>query len=90
LLKSRYEEIKRVLAAHPEYKAEFEPLPFNSGYFMCVRLKNADPEKVRQKLLAEHSTGVINLCGILRIAFSATPTAKLETLFTNLFAACRS
>jgi aspartate/methionine/tyrosine aminotransferase len=90
LLKSRYEEIKRVLLAHPEYKAEFEPLPFNSGYFMCVRLKKADPEKVRQRLLAEYSTGVINLCGILRLAFSATPTAKVEALFANLFAACRS
>jgi hypothetical protein len=57
---------------------------------MCVRLKKADPEKVRQRLLAEYSTGVINLCGILRLAFSATPTAKVEALFANLFAACRS
>ncbi len=89
LLQSRYLEIKRILAAHPEYQTAFEPLPFNSGYFMCVRLKNADPEKVRQTLLAKHSTGVINLCGILRIAFSATPTAKLEKLFANLFAACQ-
>lgn len=90
LLKTRYETIKRVLAAHPEYGSEFAPLPYNSGYFMCVRLKRADPEKVRQKLLADHSTGVINLCGILRLAFSATPTAKIETLFANLFAACKS
>jgi hypothetical protein len=56
---------------------------------MCVKLKKADPEKIRQKLLAEHSTGVINLCGIIRIAFSATPKAKLETLFANLYAACK-
>jgi aspartate/methionine/tyrosine aminotransferase len=89
LLKGRYEEIKRVLAAHPEYREEFEPLPYNSGYFMCVRLKRADPEKVRRMLLAEHSTGVINLCGILRLAFSATPTATLATLFANLHAACK-
>lgn len=90
LLKARYEEIKRVLAAHPEYREEFEPVPFNSGYFMCVRLMKADPESVRQRLLTEHSTGVINLCGILRIAFSATPTAKIEALFANLFAACKT
>jgi aspartate/methionine/tyrosine aminotransferase len=90
LLKARYEAIKRVLAAHPEYQDEFTPLPFNSGYFMCVRLKQSDPEKIRQKLLTEYSTGVINLCGILRIAFSATPTSKLELLFANLFAACKS
>lgn len=90
LLKSRYDEIKRVLAAHPEYLEEFSPLPYNSGYFMCVKLKKADPEKVRQKLLAEHSTGVINLCGIIRVAFSATPTAKIEPLFANLYATCKS
>jgi aspartate/methionine/tyrosine aminotransferase len=89
MLKSRYDEIKRILAAHPEYADEFTSLPYNSGYFMCVKLKKADPEKIRQKLLAEHSTGVINLCGIIRIAFSATPKAKLETLFANLSAACK-
>jgi aspartate/methionine/tyrosine aminotransferase len=89
MLKSRYDEIKRILAAHPEYADEFTSLPYNSGYFMCVKLKKADPEKIRQKLLAEHSTGVINLCGIIRIAFSATPKAKLETLFANLYAACK-
>ncbi len=90
LLKARYDEIKRVLAAHPEYRGEFLPLPYNSGYFMCVKPTRADPEKVRQKLLADYSTGLINLCGILRIAFSATPTAKIETLFANLYAACKA
>ncbi len=89
LLKGRYEEIKRVLAAHPEYREAFEPLPYNSGYFMCVRLKKADPEAVRQRLLADYGTGVINLCGILRLAFSATPTNKIATLFANLYAACK-
>lgn len=90
LLKSRYVEIKRILAAHPEYADEFTPLPFNSGYFMCVRPTRADPEKVRQSLLANHSVGVINLCGILRIAFSAVPTSKLEPLFASLYAACKA
>jgi len=89
-LRARYQEIKRVLAAHPEYGTEFTALPFNSGYFMCVKPCRADPEQVRQKLLAGHSTGVISLCGILRVAFSATPLAKIETLFANLYQACRS
>jgi hypothetical protein len=64
--------VKRILAAHPEYKERFTPLPFNSGYFMCIRPK-ADPEKLRQKLLSDYSTGVINFGEILRVAFSATP-----------------
>lgn len=90
LLKKRCDTIKAILAAHPEYRDEFEALPFNSGYFMCVKPRRVDPEALRQKLLADYSTGVISLCGIIRLAFSATPTAQLEKLFANLYQACRS
>ncbi|MBW6457969.1 MAG: aminotransferase class I/II-fold pyridoxal phosphate-dependent enzyme, partial [FCB group bacterium] len=39
LLKSRYETVRAVLAKHGErYATYFTPLPFNSGYFMCVAL----------------------------------------------------
>ncbi len=86
LLKKRYDEVKRILAAHPEYKSQFTALPFNSGYFMCIKPK-ADPEALRQKLLKDYSTGTINFGSILRLAFSATPTAKLEKLFENVFKA---
>lgn len=89
LLKRRYDEVKRILAAHPEYREQFLPLPFNSGYFMCIRTLKADSEKLRQKLLADYSTGTINFGGILRLAFSATPTAKLEKLFENIFKASK-
>ena len=89
-LKTRYQEIQRVLAAHPEYREAFVALPYNSGYFMCVKPCHADPEKVRQKLLTDHSTGVISLCGILRIAFSATPLTKIEPLFASLYQACKA
>jgi len=57
---------------------------------MCVKPCRADPEKVRQKLLMDYSTGVISLCGILRIAFSATPLAKIEVLFASLYQACKA
>ncbi len=90
VLKARYLHIREILAAHPEYRSEFEALPFNSGYFMCVKPVRVDPEVLRQKLLKDYSTGVIALCGIIRLAFSATPTAKLETLFANVYQACRS
>lgn len=86
LLKRRYDEVKRILAAHPEYGEQFAALPFNSGYFMCIRPK-ADSETLRQKLLKDYSTGTINFGGILRLAFSATPTAKLEKLFDNIYRA---
>jgi aspartate/methionine/tyrosine aminotransferase len=88
LLKRRYDEVKRILAAHPEYREQFTALPFNSGYFMCIKPK-ADSEKLRQKLLKDYSTGTINFGGILRLAFSATPTAKLEKLFDNVYKAAQ-
>ncbi len=88
LLKKRYDEVKRILAAHPEYKEQFTALPFNSGYFMCIKPK-ADPEQLRQKLLKDYSTGTINFGSILRLAFSATPTGKLEKLFENVFKASK-
>ena len=78
---------REILAAHPEYAQRFVPLPFNSGYFMCVRPLHVDAEALRKKLLADYSTGTINFGGVLRIAFSATPTGKLPKLFENLYKA---
>jgi aspartate/methionine/tyrosine aminotransferase len=84
LLKKRYDKVKEILAAHPEYQQHFTALPYNSGYFMCIRPVKADAEKLRQKLLTDYSTGTINFGGILRVAFSATPTDKLPKLFENI------
>lgn len=87
LLATRYRTVRDILAAHPEYAAAFVPLPFNSGYFMCVRPLKVDAELLRKKLLADYSTGTINFNGVLRIAFSATPTARLPALFDNMYRA---
>lgn len=87
LLKQRYDKVRAILKAHPEYAEAFVALPFNSGYFMCIRPVKADAEALRKKLLAGYSTGTVNFGGILRIAFSATPTEKLEKLFENVYKA---
>ena len=87
VLKSRYTEIRRILKAHPEYAANFTPLPFNSGYFMCVTPVGVDAEKVRRHLVEKYSTGTIVLSGLIRLAFSTIPKAKLATLFANVNAA---
>jgi aspartate/methionine/tyrosine aminotransferase len=87
LLAKRYRAVRDILAAHPEYAERFVSLPFNSGYFMCIRPLQADAEALRKKLLADYSTGTINFGGVLRIAFSATPTTKLPKLFENIYAA---
>ncbi len=88
-LKKRYEKIKAILAAHPEYAEAFTPLPFNSGYFMCIRLKKGNAEAVRQKLLKDFSTGVIAFGPLIRLAFSSTPAGKLEALFDNVYKAAK-
>lgn len=87
VLKSRYLEIRRVLAAHPEYAEAFEAMPFNSGYFMCVKPIGVDAEAVRKHLIAKYSTGTIVLSGLIRLAFSTVPLAKLEMLFDNVYKA---
>jgi len=87
LLKARYDKIKEVLGTYgTEY---FEPLPCNSGYFLCLELKNADAEKVRTILLEKYDTGVIAINGLIRIAFSSTPLADIETLVENIYRACK-
>ena len=87
VLKARYLEIRKILKAHPEYAENFEAMPFNSGYFMCVKPLGVDAEKVRRHLIAKYSTGTIMLSGLIRLAFSTIPKAKLAKLFADVNAA---
>ena len=89
ILRRRYERIKMIFAAHPEYRESFVPMPFNSGYFMCVKPQGVAAEAVRRRLLDTRKTGVITLMGLIRIAFSSVPCGKLDTLFANLDAVIR-
>jgi aspartate/methionine/tyrosine aminotransferase len=86
-LRHRYEKVRDILAAHPEYAETFTPLPFNSGYFMCVELIGADPQAVRRRLLAAYDTGLIVATGLVRVAFSSAPLDLLDELFANLYRA---
>jgi phosphoenolpyruvate carboxykinase (GTP) len=89
LLKSRYDEVRKVLKKNPKYAEFFEPLPFNSGYFMCLQLKSIDSEAVRQRLLKDYDTGVISLKGgLIRIAFSSVRKEDIAKLFGNVCSAC--
>lgn len=88
-LEKRYRTVKSILRRHREYRETFKAMPFNSGYFMCVKPIGADAEAVRALLVSKYSTGTIMLGGLLRVAFSSVPTDKLETLFANIDAAVR-
>ena len=84
VLKRRYREVRAILKSHPEYARHFEAMPFNSGYFMCVRPIGVDAEKVRRHLIERYSVGTIVLSGLIRLAFSTVPTDKLSKLFASL------
>lgn len=90
LLKSRYQTVKDVLQKNrTRYEKYFHPLPFNSGYFMCVQLaEGLDGESVRRTLIEDFSTGVIFIAGVIRLAYSAVAKEKIETLFDRLCLAC--
>ncbi|MCU0288564.1 MAG: aminotransferase class I/II-fold pyridoxal phosphate-dependent enzyme [Acidobacteria bacterium] len=91
IIKERYLKVKEIIQEHKEYEQYFEELPFNSGYFMCIRLKNLDTDKVWQLLLDKYQTGVICYSekNLLRIAFASTPSVQLDELFANIYSACR-
>jgi len=88
ILKNRY-QILRIELSKSNYAEYFTPLPFNSGYFMCIELKKGlVAEEIRKHLLENYSTGVIVLGSVIRLAFSAVPQAKLPELVENIYKAC--
>jgi aspartate/methionine/tyrosine aminotransferase len=89
ILQARYDKVKEVLQ-ESKYMAYFKPYPFNSGYFMCIQLKEGlDGEKIRRILLDKYDTGIINLNNVFRIAFSAASEKDIPVLFENIYLACR-
>ena len=89
LLKSRFKKAVDVFE-DKRYAECFTPCPFNSGYFMCIELKQGmDAEKVRQTLLKKYDTGVISIQNMLRLAFSSVAEKDIEELFENIYNACK-
>lgn len=81
ILKERAMEVKRVLA-QPKYRDAWEPYPFNSGYFMCLKLKSVEAEALRVHLLKTYGVGLISLGKEdLRVAFSCVEKKDVQELF---------
>ena len=69
----------------PEYQPFWDVYPYNSGYFMCLRLKRADAETVRTRLLDDHGVGTIALGQAnLRVAFSCLTEAQIPGVFSAI------
>jgi len=81
LLKKRALKMKAVLK-DPKFNDAFDIYPFNSGYFMCIRLKDVDAEELRIHLLGNYGTGLISIGDKnIRVAFSCLEENDVETLF---------
>ncbi|MFP4522731.1 MAG: aminotransferase class I/II-fold pyridoxal phosphate-dependent enzyme, partial [Fibrobacterota bacterium] len=89
ILKDRALETKRVLDTG-NFDDIWSYYNFNSGYFMCLRLKGIEAEELRVKLLDEHGVGTIaSGAEDLRIAFSCIEKDSIEDLFSIIAKAAR-
>jgi len=85
VMSARAAEVKEVLSQE-RFADAWTPYPFNSGYFMCVKLNGLDGEAFRVRLLEEHGIGVIATGGSdIRIAFSCLEQADIAPLFDAMF-----
>jgi len=89
LLEARALRVKEILSS-PSFEGIWEPYPFNSGYFMCLRLKELDAEEYRRFLLDNYGVGVIaSGPSDIRIAFSCVEEEDLPALFSIMADAAR-
>ncbi len=87
LLKARAEEVYRV-ANEARFASSWDVYPFNSGYFMLIKVKGVDANKLREHLLDKYGTGLICTAPTdLRVAFSCLEVAQVVPLFEAVHAA---
>ena len=85
ILKGRALRIKQILG-DPRFNQAWEAYPFNSGYFMCLKLKTVDAETLRRHLLDRYQVGLIAIGDRnLRVAFSCVEEDDLPQLFDIVY-----
>ena len=85
ILCNRATRVKEVLANN-KYREAWDVYPFNSGYFMCLRLKKVNAEELRLHLLDQYGVGVISLGKTdIRIAFSCVERENIQELFDIIY-----
>ncbi|OQY19760.1 MAG: hypothetical protein B6I36_03200 [Desulfobacteraceae bacterium 4572_35.1] len=87
VMKGRALKVKEVLA-DSKYDAAWDYYPFNSGYFMCLKLKNVSAETLRVHLLEKYGVGAISIGKTdLRVAFSCIAEENIQELFDLIYQA---
>ena len=85
ILRRRAARVKDVLA-NPRYASAWTPYPFNSGYFMCLKMAKLNAETYRVHLLDEYGIGVIAEGDHdIRVAFSCIEEENIQELFDLMF-----
>ena len=89
IMKGRALRLKRILN-NEKYKKYWKYYPFNSGYFMCLKLRDVNAETLRLHLLDTYGVGTISTSDTdLRIAFSCIEEDQIEELVELIFQATR-
>ncbi len=84
LLASRYFEVKKE-ALKENYHSLWEAYPFNSGYFMCLKMKHANAHNLRTYLLDKYQLGIVSLNDTdIRIAFSSLEVSQISEVFSTI------
>ena len=90
LLRVRAEHVFEV-AHQPRYAESWQVYPFNSGYFMLIKVEGVDAEKLRLHLLEVHGVGLIATSPTdIRVAFSCLEATDAEPLFEALHLAIQT
>ena len=85
ILKKRACKVKEILD-QGVYGDAWDYYPFNSGYFMCLKLKGVKAEALRIHLLEQYGVGVIALGkNDVRVAFSCVEEQELKHLFDLIY-----
>ena len=86
LMADRYAAVREVVDGRGE--AGLQPLPFNSGYFLTLRVDGGKAEALRSRLLHERGIGTISVGDDhLRVAYSAIRPSDIPALFDEIFSA---
>lgn len=85
IMKARANRVKDLLD-NGKYDDVWSYYPFNSGYFMCLKLKTVDAETLRVHLLEQYGVGTIALGKTdLRVAFSCIEENGIDKLFDLIY-----
>jgi len=89
VMKGRALKVKEILK-DAKYADAWDYYPFNSGYFMCLKVKNVGAEALRVHLLDKYGVGAISIGKTdLRVAFSCIAEEDIKELFDLIYDAVK-